>query len=257
MNYLDIYELLNRSNCGKCGTPTCMAFALSVVRGEKDLEECSYIDRDTVERVREKIEKRDWKEELIDSLRKEVSGIDFESVAEGIGAELKDGKLRINCLGVDFLIEENGNIYSQGHINPWIKILLLHYIRRAGRSAPGGKWVSFGELKGGWVKKLSFTRDCEEPLRILIDGGINHFDDILSMFGGKHVPGQASDHAWIIYPLPKVPFLILYWRPDEDFGSNLRILFDSTADEYLDVESLIFLGEGLLEMFKRIILRHE
>lgn len=36
----DIYKLLPRANCGKCGYPTCIAFAAALRRGDVKLEQC-------------------------------------------------------------------------------------------------------------------------------------------------------------------------------------------------------------------------
>jgi hypothetical protein len=190
------------------------------------------------------------------SLRKEVTGIEFNAIAEGLGAQIVDDKLNVKCLGMDFRIDKMGKVHITGHINPWIEILLLHYIRKAGCSGLTGKWVSFRELRGGLVKAHSFKRDCEEPLKAIVDDHGEYFSDLLNVLGGMPMDDQPADKAWIIYPLPKVPFLILYWKADVDYSSSLNILMDRTADEYLDVESIIFLGEGLVEMFRRIITKH-
>jgi hypothetical protein len=40
--------------------------------------------------------------------------------------------------------------------------------------------------------------------------------------------------------------MILYWPADSEFASKVKILFDSTADRFLDVESIMFLVEGLV-----------
>jgi hypothetical protein len=256
MNYLDIYKLLNKSNCGECDTPTCMAFALSVIKGERDPVDCPYIDKEVASKIAQSVERKDWKVDLIQSLRKEVTGIEFNAVADGLGAQIIDNKLNVKCLGMDFRIDTTGKVHTTGHINPWIEILLLHYVRTAGSSALTGKWVSFSELRGGLVKVHSFKRDCEEPLKAIVDDNGEYFSDLLGVLGGKHVEDQPADKAWVIYPLPKVPFLILYWKADDDYSSSLNILMDRTADEYLDVESVIFLGEGLVEMFRRIIAKH-
>ncbi|RJP75664.1 MAG: Fe-S cluster protein [Candidatus Abyssobacteria bacterium SURF_17] len=37
---LDIFKLLPRTNCGKCGLATCMAFAAALANGETVLEKC-------------------------------------------------------------------------------------------------------------------------------------------------------------------------------------------------------------------------
>jgi len=37
---LDIYKLLPKTNCGKCGSPTCLAFAMRLAQKKAALEEC-------------------------------------------------------------------------------------------------------------------------------------------------------------------------------------------------------------------------
>ncbi len=40
VNVLEIYNLLPKLNCGKCGEKTCMAFALKLTTGSRELSEC-------------------------------------------------------------------------------------------------------------------------------------------------------------------------------------------------------------------------
>ena len=42
---LDILRLLPRSNCGRCGYPTCMVFAVQVSEGVCQLEACPFVDQ--------------------------------------------------------------------------------------------------------------------------------------------------------------------------------------------------------------------
>jgi len=41
---LDIYKLLPKTNCGKCGVPTCLAFAMKVAQKKASIEECPDVD---------------------------------------------------------------------------------------------------------------------------------------------------------------------------------------------------------------------
>ena len=43
-NAMDIMNLLDKSNCGECGVPACMAFAVSVNNGSKQLGDCPKLD---------------------------------------------------------------------------------------------------------------------------------------------------------------------------------------------------------------------
>jgi len=37
---LEVYQLLPRNNCRRCGEQTCLAFAIRLVQGEMELEQC-------------------------------------------------------------------------------------------------------------------------------------------------------------------------------------------------------------------------
>jgi hypothetical protein len=49
----------------------------------------------------------------------------------------------------------------------------------------------------------------------------------------------------VFHPLPRIPFLLYFWDEDRDdgFPAKVKILFDATVLCYLDIESLVFLGE--------------
>jgi ArsR family metal-binding transcriptional regulator len=44
--YLDIWELLPRTNCKQCGEVTCLAFAVAVVQQKRSLPECPSLQSD-------------------------------------------------------------------------------------------------------------------------------------------------------------------------------------------------------------------
>lgn len=43
---LDIYKQLPKKNCGECGPPTCLAFAMALAAGKGNLESCPYVSED-------------------------------------------------------------------------------------------------------------------------------------------------------------------------------------------------------------------
>ena len=40
---LAIYKELPKKNCGECGVPTCLAFAMALAGGKASLETCPYV----------------------------------------------------------------------------------------------------------------------------------------------------------------------------------------------------------------------
>jgi len=246
MHAIELYKKLPKKNCGECRQKKCMAFALSLIKGEAELRECPYLTEIEVNELKKEIVHSDWREDLILRLREEIRDIDFSAVASHLGAELSGKALMLKCMGREFTIDSGGEVATKGFITPWIKILLLHYIKTGGRADLSGKWVSFSDLKSGMVKASSFTRDCEEPLREMLDRDLQKVDQLLHRFGAGTRHDFPAEHAWHILLLPKIPVVILYWPADSEFGSKVKVLFDSTADKFLDVESIIFLVEGLV-----------
>jgi len=246
MNAIELYRKLPKKNCGECRQKKCMPFALSLIKGEAEPDDCPYLNQDDAKELKKQIIHTDWREDLILKLRTEIRDIDFSEVAGDIGAVLKYNSLMLKCMGREFVIDAGGEITTQGPITPWIKILLLHYIKRGGKAELSGTWVSFSELKSGMVKATSFTRDCEEPFREMFDRDLQRVDSILLRYGALKCDDFPTQYAWYVMLLPKVPVVILYWSADSEFGSKVKILLDSTADKFLDVESLMFLVEGLV-----------
>ena len=247
MNVLGLYKRLPRTNCGLCTARQCMAFAVALAKGEADPDECPSLSDQVRRELRGGSGQGDWRESLLADLRKEVAALRLVDVAAGLGAGFEGGSLSIRCLGRDYLVGPDGTITAAGPISPWIQILLLHYVRTRGAAAISGTWVSFTDLKAALMKSTSFGRDCEEPLRVLFDRDPRPVEQALERLGGLRQAGTPAPVAWKIFALPRVPLLLLYWPHDEEFPSKTKILFDATADRFLDVESLTFLVEGLVK----------
>lgn len=260
-NPLEIYQLLPKTNCGHCGVPSCMAFAAQILQGLKAVSDCPYLPQELCKRLRSQIVRRrtpdDEHEEVIRRLRNDVKLLDFSRVAPRIGAELVDGKLAINCLGKDFLISPSGEMTSACHVNHWLYVPLLHYIIECEGITPTHDWIPFDELPDAGPWSQYFSHRCEEALRQLADAHRELIFEIFSLFGAQSITTAGkADHSLLIMPLPKVPFLIHYWRPDDGFPSELNILLDRSAGKNINAHSINLLARGIIEMFRQLILSH-
>jgi len=257
---MDIFKLLNRSNCSECGSPTCMSFALSVVAGDKDILSCPYLSPEEAQRLAPLVNKRLSEEgfsaSLID-LRNSFLKLDLASLPQRLGAQYSAGMLTIECLGKDFVLNSKGRMESVCHVNAWMETLLLSYCQATGSGELSGNWTAFGELRGAATSANYFTHRCEAPLRAMADthGGI--FFDLLKLFCAEIITGFSADSSMMLRPLPMVPAVIAYSAPEEGMESTLRVFFDSTATDYIAPEVITFMVRGMVEMFQKIISKHE
>jgi CO dehydrogenase/acetyl-CoA synthase gamma subunit (corrinoid Fe-S protein) len=47
---MEIFQLLDKSNCRECGEKTCLAFAGAVFQGKRKIADCPKLERETIER---------------------------------------------------------------------------------------------------------------------------------------------------------------------------------------------------------------
>jgi hypothetical protein len=245
VNVLELFRRLPRTNCGLCAQKACMAFAVALAKGETTAAACPGLTEAQRGEIVGGSGRGDWRESLIANLRAEVAALPFAEIAAGLGARLADGALVVRCLGRDYTVAPDGTIAGAGAPAPWLRILLLHYVRTRGDAEPAGRWVAFSELKSGLIKATSFARECVEPLREHFERDPAGAERALERIGAAREAGTPAPVAWRVAALPRVPVLLLYWPPEEEFPSKLAVLFDATADRFLDVESLTFLIEGL------------
>ena len=260
-NAMEIYKLLDKSNCKKCFLPTCLAFAGAVFTGHKQLHECPNLPRDIVTRLGGNslaIAPFDQVvNEIMGQLQKEIQALDLQETAGILGEEFSDGKLTMKILGKQFSIDTNGAISTEIHINPWVAVPAYKYILKGAKKEITGNWIPFRELPDGREGAGLFAQRCEKPLKNLADVTTDLFDDIIHLFSGRQVENYyESDISIVLTPLPKIPMLICYWRADAEMDSDLKIFFDSAARENLDADSLNSLSTGFVRMIQKIALRH-
>lgn len=260
-NPMEIFQLLDKSNCKKCNQPTCLAFAAAVFQGRKQLRECPKLDEEVINEYTERdtihpaIEQDSRDQEL--QLRKQIRFKNLSAAAARLGGRYNNHKLTLKMLGKDFSVDSEGNLSSDIHIHQWVTMPLLNYILEGKGKTASGKWVPFRELKNGATWNSLFVQRCEKPLKRVADTYTDLFEDMIRLFNGKQVEKHyAADISLVLHPLPKVPLLICYWQPEDGLSSSLHLFFDETAEENLNIESIFALGTGLVRMFEKIAMRH-
>jgi hypothetical protein len=260
-NLMEVLKLLEKSNSRKCNGKTCMAFAAAVFKGDRQLSEYPSIAPDIVEQYGLQGKKttsfeQDF-EKQINKFKQKLAAIDLEATARRIGATYDGAQLTLKIMGKDFRVDTSGNLYTDIHVNPWVTIPILSYIIHCKGLPVTGNWVPLRELPGGRDWHRFFSQQCENPLKKIADDYTELFEDLIHIFNatkaGEH---YQSDVAVVLCPLPLVPLLICYWKPEDGMESSLSLFFDAGGEENLGIEGLYALGTGIVRMFSKLAQRH-
>lgn len=261
-NAMEVFKLLDKTNCRRCNKPTCLAFAGAVFQGQVPLNDCPFIQPEVLKEFggkntgyQSKFE-QDYVKEL-NRLKNLIKQTDLAERAKLLGETFNNGKITIKILGKDFSVSSDGEISTILHVNSWLTPPVLNYIL-FGKGRPlTGTWVPFRELATSkdWIR--FFEHQTVNQIKKTADSNPSFFEDIIQLFNGKRADNHYdADISLIIKPLPLLPILFCYNNPEEGMDSDLNLFFDTTADQNLPIENIYTLVTGLGKMFETIASTH-
>lgn len=246
------------TNCGKCGHPTCLAFAAAVLKVGKSIADCPFInlkglDMTEVRQDADNLQQEQKDLKFIAFLKSELKPVNFSRLAPALGAVYQDKPpaLAFSYLGQNTVISKDEiTINGQPPHDHRDQILLYNYLRSGGGRAPDGEWLGLESLPNTISKVKTLNTYGEEPLaRCLSAGGVRNFQQAVRDMGGQLVTESGADLSARIPVMPMVPEYILFWaaEPEEGFPARVKILFDHHILDFLDIESLVFSAERLTD----------
>jgi Domain of unknown function (DUF3786)/Putative Fe-S cluster len=250
---VEIYKLLPRNNCGKCGLPSCFGFAAKLATRQASPDDCPSI----TEAVREALREADIGqgdspgtvyEQALESLLPKVRALNFVKVASLFGAVLTGpDKLEIEFLHENYIITKEKILDNAGREpRPWISILIYNHLSTPDPPTPAGEWITFGSVPASHAKDKAWAGHVEDVIAKHFSGNVDALKASCERFGGvkADLPGN-HDAAYAFRFFPHYPALLLFSDavPDEGFPAQCRLLLDKTAPRYLDIESIVVLGE--------------
>ncbi len=120
------------------------------------------------------------------------------------------------------------------------QVLILHYLMSESSRVPSEHWVSYREIPGASFYFSAFLKRAVDPLKKLFGQNISGFRE-----ASKHLKGSPIDigDAGFEYRIfPSVPMRIILWKGDDEFPSEITILFDNITGEILSPEDIAWMA---------------
>jgi len=119
-----------------------------------------------------------------------------------------------------------------------VKIVLLHYLVRAGGQPLKNTWISFKDISaGGMLYSEPFTKRVINYLMNIFGNKPQTLLQAGTLLGGTSA--TCGDYGVQINVLPRLPIIYALWAGDDEFMPRATVLFDATAPFYLPTEDLV------------------
>jgi hypothetical protein len=237
-----------------------------VVSEKLPLKKCPHLALDVVEKYQPELDdqhaagkwtKKDMAQESLEWARERAASMRIEDLAERIGGTLiKDGDTPILELPyfADALLIKEGSISKRdgSELDRWEQVFIYNHMAQGGSTAPGDNWKGLEQFPNTISKIKSMREHVEIPLAKRFKGRSDELREAGRPLGGINMTDEnlSADVALLFRALPRVPVLLLFWDEEEveTFDAQVKLLFDETITEHLDIESIIFLSEKLKEL---------
>lgn len=197
-----------------------------------------------------------------------VPSSNYQDLADELESHLRKRDLGVVCrrsgaqtLGVDHLslvylgtlceFSVRRGLRSLGRLPLAIadRIIVAGYLLRADGRVLTDHWVSIRSLESGKVYDSAFAKRVLDPLARLLEGPDTLLDRAARL-GGSPEARDRFRAAVRIPALPRIPVLVAYGEGEEGGPSRANLLFDASANGYLETEALAVLGA---EVARRLV----
>jgi len=173
----------------------------------------------------------------------DLKRFDLEEIISKSGAEPDCQGLVLKFLGTYYRVSlENEEVRTEDGkaTNPFFEAILLHYLVESKDFPVSGKQISFREIYGGDIYFGAFYNRTIKPI-------IERFGMAPEALikGGERIGGTVADKgdAAVRIPVfPKVYYLFVVWKGDDEVAPSANVLFDSTIGYNLPTEDISALG---------------
>ena len=199
------------------------------------------------------MEKSSVFEETYTNYLAQIGGLDFNKIADRLGAEMVGEELIIPFFGKPFRISAAGISEPAGsRPNFSVCVVLFKYVLLCPDHDPvENDWVSFKDFRDSAPFAGAFVNYTEAPLAKYFSGCLKDLAAACRKIHG-HQPAATFSYDLCMQfdALPKIPVLMLFNDADKEFVARCAVLFERRAENYLDMECLAMVGMQLFEYLK-------
>ena len=178
----------------------------------------------------------------------ELAEINLAERAQALKLEIRSDSIVIPFFGRQHLISKQGVIDFDGKApTPAVATVLLNYaLRNTGIPPANPEKISFRDFKGAGPLVVSFANNTNHLIASTFAGRLEALEAACrGLCGEPGMNAMSTDLFMRFQALPGVPQYLSFNDRDDDFPAQSYLLFQRSAENYLNLKSLFVLGTYL------------
>jgi len=205
--------------------------------------------------MREEMKQSSVFEETYTAYLEQLSKIHLNSsLGEKLGIAIENNTARIPLFNDWYEVSGNGIVSPRGK-KPTLEIsvVLFKYLLLCPEIEPVEKdWISYKDFPDTGPLVTFFANDVENPIASCFSDRLNELERSCRLLGGEPPDVDLPyDLVMQFSPLPKIPLLMLFNDRDDEFQVKCSVLFEKSAENYLDAECLAIIGALFSYLLRR------
>lgn len=114
-----------------------------------------------------------------------------------------------------------------------------------------GQWVPFEQLRNAGVFGPAFRQGNLLAFAATFTGHLDKLQTALERLGASAL--SVGDLGYRLDIFPSIPMEVIFWEGDDEFPSQVNLLFDSSAPDFVHVESIVTMAsEALIHLAREV-----
>lgn len=179
----------------------------------------------------------------------EIQKIDYLGRADVLGAVIRDGKLVLPLYDREYLVSGSGVEGAEGEtVTSAVRVILCKYILMcpAQPSTFSNKLMTYREFRDAGPLVSYFATNTNKIIETHFSGKLSLLRVNGEKLGGRVATSDSYDLSLLFHALPRIPVILNFNDRDDMFPAVSSILYQESAQQYLDMECLAMTGTLLV-----------
>ena len=184
-----------------------------------------------------------YEEIILENLKKAFNQ-PVEYLLRALPARGNEQALQFRAFGHDCSLEpERITLSGESDLGPMGLLVSLYAANAVPEQTELEPFKSFKDLPNSMPYHAAFAANSEQVLVPHVSRIEEKTENILSAFQGSRPDDVSGDLVLLLYPLPKISLLYIFYLADDEFPASATCLFSSNALSFMPLDGLADVAE--------------